>query len=224
MFMGYRPRTMPQKNVPEIIVSMLVLVLITASPSVFGLRSDRDQPMAYAAQYQKVTQSRTGTADDPDITHLDGDVKITQGSMEILADHATIYQNPSGVVDANGDAGGITRIVFTGKPAHLQQVHDGDCRLMTADASTIDYDNVNGVATLTGNVTMVQKGKGEFHGQNMIYNTKTGDMQSGSKSPDSRVHMVIQPKQKTPAAAASGNCGYPGAAKAKNTGKPSSGH
>ncbi len=225
MFIGYRSRiTVPNPRINRITATAAITLCVGAISLAHALSSDRSQPMRIDANYQKSTQSKTGKANDPDITQLDGNVKIIQGSMKIDAGHATVYQNPSGVADAKGDVGGITRIVFTGKPARMQQVHDGDCRLMTAEAATIDYDNVSGIATLTGNVTVVQKDKGEFHGQNMVYNTNTGDMESGSKSPGSRVHMVIQPKEKTPADTSSGNCGYPGVAKPGKANKSASGH
>ena len=185
----------------------------------FALSSDRNQPMLIDANYQKSTQSQTGKAGDPDITRLDGNVVVTQGSMKAHADHATIYKNPSGVADKDGKIGGITRVVLTGKQAHLQQVHDGDCGLMTADADNIDYPNDTGIATLTGNVTVVQKGRGEFHGERMLYNTNTGEMESGdASSAAGRVHMVMEPRSEQPAAQASDNCGFPaGKAKAKKS-------
>jgi len=184
----------------------------------FALSSDRNQPMLIDANYQKSTQSKTGKAGDPDITQLDGNVVVTQGSMKSHADHATIYKNPSGVADKKGNAGGITRVVLVGKQAHLQQVHDGDCGLVTADADKIDYLNESGIATLTGGVVMVQKGKGEFHGERMVYNTNTGEMESGDVSSTSRVHIVMEPKSEQPAADTATNCGYPaGKAKAKKS-------
>jgi len=222
MFIRFRSRIIARIPRAERIAAILALILLGMAPAASALQSDRSQPMAIDAHYQKSTLSRTGKAGDPDILRYDGNVAISQGSMKINADHATVYQNPSGVADANGDVGGITRIVFTGKPAHMRQVHDGDCRLMTAQADRIDYDNVSGIAKLTGNVTVVQKGKGEFHGQNMTYNTNTGDMESGSKAPDSRVHMVIQPKDKSPAGKRGDNCGYPKAAGTSKTAKPES--
>jgi lipopolysaccharide export system protein LptA len=184
----------------------------------FALSSDRSQPMLIDANYQKSTQSQTGKAGDPDITKLDGNVIVTQGSMKAHADHATIYKNPSGIADKNGAVGGITRVVLTGKQAHLQQVHDGDCTLMTADADNIDYRNETGIATLNGGVVMVQKGKGEFHGEHMTYNTNTGEMESGDVAATSRVHMVMEPNSGQSAAQTTDNCGF-AAGKAK-TKKP----
>jgi lipopolysaccharide export system protein LptA len=196
-------------------IAGVAALLLTANA--FALGSDRSQSMLIDANYQKTTQSQTGTASDPDITHLDGNVVMTQGSMKGHADHATIYKNASGVADKNGATGSITRIVLTGKQAHLQQVHDGDCGLLTADADNIDYRNESGIATLTGNVVVVQKGKGEFHGERMIYNTNTGEMESGDPSSTNRVHMVMEPKSEQATAQTTDNCGYPaGKAKAKS--------
>ncbi|MGH8091479.1 MAG: lipopolysaccharide transport periplasmic protein LptA [Rudaea sp.] len=200
---------MPNHNSIRLAAACAVLVL---AQSAFALSTDRRQPMNIDANYQKSTQSRTGKAGDPDITQLDGNVVMAQGSMQAHANHATIYRNPSGVADANGNTGSLTRVVLTGKPAHLQQVHDGDCGLMTADADNIDYDNLTGIALLTGNVTVIQHGKGEFHGERMRYNTNTGEMESGDSSASSRVHMVMQPKSEQPKPAANADCAKAAAA------------
>ena len=187
---------------------MLACLGIALTANAFALKSDRDQQMLLDANHQTSMQSQTGKAGDPDITHLDGNVIMTQGSMKGHGDHAVIYKNPSAVVDAKGNAGKMTRVVFTGKQAQMQQVHDDDCGLMTAAANTIDYNAETGVATLTGQVVVVQKGKGESHSEHMIYNTNTGEMQSGDNSPTSRVHVVMEPKSQ-PAAPTRDNCGFP---------------
>src|SRR4051794_32896545 len=93
----------------------LLLASLMFTTHAFALSSDRSQPMLIDANYQKSTQSKTGKAGDPDITQLDGNVVVTQGSMKAHSDHATIYKNPSGVMDKKGSAGGITRVVLVGK-------------------------------------------------------------------------------------------------------------
>ena len=67
---------------------------------------------------------------------------------------------------------------------------------MTATADRLDYDVLNDVITLTGNYK-VSSPKGSNSGQKMVYNTKTGAMQSGGDG--TRVRTVIQPKNKAPA-------------------------
>lgn len=179
----------------------------------WALSSDNEQPMNVEANHQKSVASRTGAATDPDITDLDGNVVITRGSIKIHADHARIYQIPSGSKDAN--AGKFSHIVLTGKPAHMQQLHDGDCGLMTADANTIDYKPLSNLAELTGAVKVVQAGHGESHSEHLIYNTQSGDMESGDNSPQSRVHMIMEAGGAKPAARTD-NCGFPAATKAKS--------
>jgi lipopolysaccharide export system protein LptA len=192
------------------------IALTCAASCACALETDRQQEMNIDAKTQKSTQSQTGTDTDPDITHFIGNVVITQGSLKSTGDHATIYKNPPGIADESGNIGGIRRIVIVGNPAHLQQVHDGDCSLMTADALNIDYNNITGIAVLTKNVHVVQHGKSEFHGEHMIYNTVTGEMTGGDESPESHVHMVLQPSNKTPAPASTNNCGFPGTPKPKS--------
>ena len=124
------------------------------------------------------------------------------------AAHATIYQIPSGATSPN--AGKYSHIVLTGTPAHMQQVHDDDCSLMTADANTIDYKPLAHVVELTGNVRVVQAGRGESHSQHMIYNTDSGEMQAGDSSASSRVKIIMEPKSAATSVKKTPNCGFPG--------------
>jgi lipopolysaccharide export system protein LptA len=195
-----------------------------AGAAAHALSSDRSQQLFIDANHQRSTQSPGGNPNEPNVTHLDGNVVMTQGSMKAHGDHAVIYQNPSHVVDANGNAGSLTRVVLTGRPAHMEQLHDGDCARMSADAETIDYRNDTGIAVLTGQVVVTQQGKGEFRGEHMIYNTNTGELESGDDSPASRVHLVVEPKAAAPAAPPRGeNCGYPTGPARPKPGKPADG-
>ncbi|MEP6939185.1 MAG: lipopolysaccharide transport periplasmic protein LptA, partial [Rudaea sp.] len=163
------------------------------------------QPSNIDADRMKREGSKTGAANDPEITNFDGSVVITQGTIRMTAAHATVYTIPHEAKVAN--AGKVARTVLTGKQAHMQQLHDGDCTLMTADADRIDYNPLTNLADLTGNVVVVQAGRGQFHGQHMIYNTDTGDMESGDPSSASgRVHMTMEPSADKPAPAANPNC------------------
>jgi lipopolysaccharide export system protein LptA len=138
------------------------------------------------ADYSKINQ---GKDKKPGTTYLRGNVRVVQGTMKANAAEATIHQK------ANGD---VQRIVMTGKQAHVEQRQDGG-GLMTADADQIDFDNDTSVAVLTGNVTVVQAGRGEFHGEKMTYNTNTGEMESGDVGGGSRTHIIMQPTRAKPA-------------------------
>lgn len=180
-------------------IALTTLVFALGATAAHALSSDRDQPMDITANYQK-TQLNTGN-NQPGLTHLKGNVRMLQGSLKALADEATMYQHASNAKDAQGNdiSGGVERIVLVGKRAHLEQMQDNNAGLMSADADKIDYNTDTGIAVLTGNVSILQHGRGEFHGAQMTYNTRSGEIESGDNSPSSRVHMIIQPKAKSTA-------------------------
>jgi len=80
----------------------------------------------------------------------------------------------------------------------------------------LDYDNINGIAVLTGHAVVHQQGRGESHGDKLTYNTQTQQM-TGTSGSDGQVHMVILPKPQTPATGAK-----PGAAPPAATPAPAS--
>lgn len=178
---------------------MLGAALCALAPlAALALSTDRQQAMDINADYSKIVQ---GSETAPGTTFLRGNVQVVQGSMKAHGAEATIYQHRSNAKDAKGAdiSGEIQRVVLVGKQAHIEQQQDNGTGLMTADADKIDYNNDTSVAVLTGNVTVVQQGRGTFHGEKMTYNTSTGEMESGDSTAGNRVHMVIQPKSKTAA-------------------------
>lgn len=187
----------------------VVLAVVGVSSNAFALQSDRDQQMNVDANYMKSTSGERDNADKPSIDQLDGNVLVTQGSMKAKGEHATIYRNAAGVVDESGRKGALTRVVLVGKQAYMEQVHDGDCMLVTANANKIDFHNNTNIAIMTGGVVVDQKGKGVFRGEHMTYNTKTGEMESGDPTPGARVHITMEPKQDEPAKVSTNNCGFP---------------
>ncbi len=156
--------------------------LVAAAGGALAKSSDRNQPMTIDAA------NSDGSFADDGVTNLSGDVVIIQGTLEVHADKGQIFRK----------AGEISRAVFTGKQATMKQIND-DGTPVNATADRIDYDVINDVVTLTGNYKITSP-KGSNAGERMVYNTKTGNMQSGGDG--SRVHTVIQPKNKaaTPAA------------------------
>jgi len=176
-----------------------LLLACLAAPTAHALGNDRDKPMDVTADYSKINQ---GKDKQPGTTYLRGNVRVVQGTMKANAAEATIHQK------ANGD---VQRVVMTGKQAHVEQRQEGG-GLMTADADQIDFNNDTSVAVLTGNVKVVQAGRGEFHGEKMTYNTNTGEMESGDTNAGSRVHIIMQPKAK---AAGDGKASDAGATDAK---------
>jgi lipopolysaccharide export system protein LptA len=168
-----------------------------------ALTSDKQQNMLINSDHAKIIQNKDNNA--PGVTYLDGNVTMDQGTTKARGDEATIYQHPGNSKDAQGrdNSGDIARVVLIGrkKQAHLEQQQDSG-GLFTAVSDRIDYNADTSVAVLTGNVVVVQPGRGQFKGATMTYNTNTGEMESGDKeSSGQRVQMVIEPKNKAPAAA-----------------------
>jgi lipopolysaccharide export system protein LptA len=186
-------RAKPDERPLRLIAFALALAV---APLAHALSTDRDKPMDITADYQK-TQLNTSNK-QPGVTHLRGNVRMLQGSLKASADEATMYQHPNGARDAQGNdiSGGVQRVVLTGKRAHLEEQQDNNGGLVSADAARIDYNADSGIAELTGEVTVVQQGRGEFHGAHMTYNTNTGEMESGDTKPGNRVHIIMQPKAK----------------------------
>lgn len=176
---------------------MAVLLALCALPA-HALSTDRTKPMDVTANYSRINQ---GSGGKPGTTYLRGDVRVVQGTMKANAAEATIHQ------DANG---AIRNVVLTGSQARLEQQQDGG-GLMSAQADRIEFDNASSVAELSGNVKVVQQGRGEFHGAHMTYNTNTGEMESGNQDAGGRVHMIIQPNKAAPAAQPDEPASAPGA-------------
>ncbi|AER55778.1 lipopolysaccharide transport periplasmic protein LptA [Pseudoxanthomonas spadix BD-a59] len=159
-------------------LALLVAASLLITGAALAKSSDRNQPMTIDAARSE------GSFENDGVTHLSGDVVVVQGTLEVHADNGEIHFR-------NGE---IARAVFTGNQARMKQVND-DGTPVDAVADRIDYDVINNIVTLTGNYRITSP-KGSNAGQKMVYNTVTGKMQSGGDG--TRVHTVIQPKNKAP--------------------------
>ena len=186
------PNTHHARHRNSAFLRLLALALAIVAPGVHALGSDRDQKMDITADHAKINQ---GSDKAPGMTYLTGNVRITRGSMKATSAEATIYQHPGNAKDAQGKdiSSAVQRVILIGKQAHMEELGKNG-GLVSSDAEKIDYNADTGIAELTGNVTVVQQGRSEFHGAHMTYNTDTGEMESGDNTAANRVHMIIQPK------------------------------
>jgi lipopolysaccharide export system protein LptA len=168
------------------VFSLLSLWLFALQPAL-AKQDDRNQPMNFASK------TVDGYNAPNTITTLTGNVVATQGTMKLTGDIAKLY------LDQDTQ---VARALVTGNPAHIEQLDDAN-NLMQGDAAQLDYDNINGIAVLTGNAVVRQQGRGEFHGDKLTYNTNTA-LITGQAGGDGLVHGVILPKPKpgTPGAPA----------------------
>ena len=165
---------------PAKLASIALLVALLAPGMAWAKSSDRNQAMTIDS-----TNSDCNMVDDNGKCRFSGNVVITQGTLEIHADTADVIQK-------NGET---ERVVLTGKQATLKQQMD-DNTWMNARADNLDYNVATEVIVLTGNYK-VESERGTNAGQRMVYNTRSGAMQSGGDG--SRVRTVIQPKKKAAA-------------------------
>jgi len=130
------------------------------------------------------------------VTTLTGNVVVTQGTLKATGGKALIS------IDGDTQISHLHITAPAGGLAHIEQIDDAG-NLMTGDADTLDYDNINGIAVLTGHAVVHQQGRGESHGDKLTYNTQTQQM-TGSSGADGLVHMIMLPKIKPAAPAAAG--------------------
>jgi lipopolysaccharide export system protein LptA len=136
---------------------LLLLALVVVAAPLHAKTGDRNQPM-YTKQ-----DSVNGFNAPNTITTLTGHVVVTQGTMKATGALGKIY------LDADSQ---VSRIVMTGSPAHIEQ-RDDDDNLMTGEAPTLDYDNINGIAVLSPNAVVTKQGSGDAHADKITYNTNT---------------------------------------------------
>ncbi len=154
---------------------LIVVALLVCTGSAWARSADRNQPM------DAESNQNTCTLGDAGQCVLTGNVKISQGSLNIAAAKATIFR-------ANGD---ISRALLSGSPVTLNQQMD-DGTPMTAHASNVDYNLKTDIVVFTGNVQLDQP-RGSMSGQRVVYNLKTGSIDSGGEA-GGRVKMHIVPR------------------------------
>ena len=165
-------------------VRLLLALLMAGVASTAGARTnDRSQPMDAEANQNTCTLGDAGQC------VMTGNVQINQGSLDISAAKATVFR-------AGGD---ISRALLSGSPVVLKQQMD-DGTPMTAHASNVDYNLSTDVVIFTGDV-IIQQPRGTMSGQRVVYNLKTGSVDSGGEG-NGRVKMRIMPRNVQPAPAA----------------------
>jgi lipopolysaccharide export system protein LptA len=162
------------------LATLLLVAGMLVAGTALARTSDRNQPM------DAESNQNTCTLGDAGQCVMTGNVKITQGSLNIDAGKAVIFR-------AGGD---ISRALLSGSPVVLKQQMD-DGTPMTAHSSNVDYDLKTEVVIFTGDVQL-QQPRGSMSGQRVVYNLRTGSIDSGGQG-NGRVKMRILPRNAAPA-------------------------
>jgi len=151
------------------------LFMLGLAQPAFALKSDRQQLL-------NVDADKLDAGLDDNRAVLEGNVRITQGTLVIEAAEATLTQ---------GEQQETRRVLLTGTPVTLEQDLDEGGRLK-ARANRVDYDVAGETIVLTGAASVSQP-RGDLSGETIVYNTVTGKLNATS-SPGGRVHLQVQPK------------------------------
>lgn len=170
----------PSPRLPSrLCLSLACLLLALSAGQALARKSDRDLPLNIEAD------GVTGVLDADGSATLTGNVHISQGSMDVYADVATITRV----------AGDFDKVVFDGKPARLNQIND-DGTPMKAQANRIDYNVAKEIVVLTGGVVVVQE-RGTLSGERVTYDLGSGELAGSSNGKTGgRIQMKILPKSK----------------------------
>ena len=157
--------------------------LVLAALPALAEKADRDKPVNLEAD--------TVVMDDvKQISTYQGNVVLTQGTLEIHGDKMIVKQG----------AGGFEQGTIYGKPASFKQKRDGLNEYIEGFAERIEYDAKADKAQLFTKARM-KRNQDDVRGNYISYDARTEFFQviGGAKeagTPAGRVHAVIQPKSK----------------------------
>jgi lipopolysaccharide export system protein LptA len=173
---------------PNSLVWCGVLLLACSGP-LRAETADREKPIHL--------ESDSVVVDDITQTSVfEGNVELTQGTLEIEAAKIVLTQDKQGYKHCSA----------TGKLAHFRQKHEGTGEYMEGYGERIEYD------TRTETVDFyvqarVKRNQDDVQGDHIAYSTRTeifqvsGDPNNSNDPNKGRVHAVIQPKSKETAGA-----------------------
>jgi lipopolysaccharide export system protein LptA len=173
-----------RRRPPFLLLSLALLAGGLAPSPAAALDSDSKQPM--------YIESDTATYDEKSgETVYVGNVKATQGSLEVYGDKMTVYQKD----------GKTDKVVVVGKPSRIKQTPEGNEQDMHGTGQRGEYFPETGILILYDKAVtwegpdintsehVVHSDRIEYDTRNSLY--KAGNATSGSK----RVQVTILPKE-----------------------------
>lgn len=158
-------------------IKALFLLLTIAPLNCLALSTDKDQPVEIFADSADIDQS-TG------ITTYLGSVKITQGSMELLADKVVI-ENKENKPD---------KLTATGQPAKFKQLPDNEKVYVHGIGNTMVYQIHDEELILTDKAELHQGGN-KFTSDRIVYDRIKARLKAGAAAQGKeRVHVTLQPE------------------------------
>ena len=162
-------------NRPSVRFGCAVGLTLVASLAA-ALPEDRNQPIQLAASRGQLDQ-KTG------VSVYEGNVVISQGSMRLTADTATIY-----VKDSN-----FQRMEAVGNPVNLYYKQAADKPELHGVSKRVDYDVPSAKVIMSGGARIVQ-GQDVFTGDRVEYDLKDDVIRAKGAGENGRIQFTIQPR------------------------------
>ena len=131
-------------------------------------------------------QASTMTLDDAQkVSVFSGSVKMTQGTIQILADKVEVSQDPNGITTAKAWGNPVS---FEGRSAKTNKQVRGW-------ANQVEYREKDESIILIGNARVISEGD-EIRAQTIRYFRSTGEYRADGASSGKPVFVTIQPRNK----------------------------
>jgi lipopolysaccharide export system protein LptA len=157
----------------------LLLCLLSPLP-LSALSSDKDQPMHLEADSVSID-------DASGVSLYEGNVVITQGSLQLWADQLWIHRKD----------GKTQKIVSEGNPTHFRQLMDNSGEEMKGHAQRAEFYLDRDQLLLLDNAVLEQ-GSDQFRSDRILYNRASAQVKAGTSAEGKqRVQVIIEPQKKT---------------------------
>lgn len=154
----------------------LVLPALVLSTLAYSKSGDDQQPIHVEADSLEVR-------DNDNISIYTGNVKLTQGSLEIHADRLTLYFDDNKI---------LMLMKMAGLPATFRQLNDSNEEI-NGEALEMEYRESESTLLLLDKAKLTQ-GTDIIESNKINLNIDSNSIEAGSVEPDNRVRMLIQPK------------------------------
>lgn len=156
---------------------LFIMGYLLAIPASHALPDDKNKEIHIASDQAQLDKPQG-------IIIYTGNVQMQQGTLNIQADKITLTRTPTG----------LEKIVAQGKPAHYEQMFSIEDGKTQAYGETIIFLMQSEELTLLKNAGLKKQGN-LFAGDKIVYLIKEQRIKADSPTEDSRIQMVIQPKQ-----------------------------
>ncbi|MBI1395657.1 MAG: lipopolysaccharide transport periplasmic protein LptA [Betaproteobacteria bacterium] len=179
-----RPSICRHSAVNKTVICIALGAWLQATQLAWAEKSDREKPVHIDADKMMLDDAKKESV-------FEGNVVLTQGTLEIKGDRVIVRQ----------DAQGFQYGIAYGNPATFRQKREGHDEYIEGFADRLEYDGKKDLLQMF-NAARLTKGHDEVVGDYISYNAKTeffkvtgGGKTAPSGSPENgRVHAVIQPR------------------------------